>query len=286
MLALGCAGAKVVPADAGVDAGQVAEPVPAALRLTGWEARLKTFKVTSSVEGIASREVTVLLPVGYDDAANQARRYPVLVMHDGANCLDHDGFQHGGWQVHTISTDLVSSGKMAPVIFVLVDNTNSRTEEYVRGKGTAPGPTADGYLDFLERDVVPWVDRTWRTQGASNRGLGGSSYGGLISLDGAFRRTGKWTHVMSMSTAYGYDFITFAAAQSKQPLKIYLDSGTTDYSGGDDSMAESIRLRDLFVSKGWVLDGDLKHLVGQGDSHSENYWRGRLPGALSFLYPP
>jgi predicted alpha/beta superfamily hydrolase len=286
-----------VKADAGlpdageVDAGEVdAGTPPVAVtpaRVSGWEDRLLTFKVTSSVEGIASREVTVLLPPGYAEPANQARRYPVLYMHDGNNCLDHDGFQHGGWQVHTISTDLVNTGKMAPVIFVLVDNTSSRTEEYVRGQGTAPGPTADGYLDFLERDVVPWVERTWRTQaGPAGRGLGGSSYGGLISLDGAWRRTGKWGVVMAMSPAYGYDFIAFAQAGTKLPLKVYLDSGTTDYSGGDDFMARTIVLRDALVAKGWVLGTDLQHVIGQGQSHSENYWRLRLPDALAWLYPP
>ncbi len=278
-------------ADAGFDAGLVdAGTPPVAVtpaRVAGWDDRLLTFQVTSSIEGIASREVTVLLPPGYADAANATRRYPVLYMHDGKNCLDRDAFQHGGWQVHTVSTDLVMTGRMKPIIFVFVDNTSDRTAEYVRGMGTAPGPTADGYLDFLERDVVPWVERTWRTQGGpAGRGLGGSSYGGLISLDGAWRRSDRWGVVMAMSPAYGYDFIAFARTGSKRPLTVYLDSGTTDYSGGDDFMARTIELRDLLVTEGWVLGTDLQHVVGQGDSHSENFWRGRLPGALSWLYPP
>lgn len=282
------AGIEVGVNDAGgADAGTPPTAVTPA-RVAGWEDRLLAFKVTSSVEGIASRDVQVLLPPGYADAANGSRRYPVLYLHDGNNCLDHDRFAHGGWQVHTISTDLMSTGKMSPVIMVLVDNTSSRADEYVRGVGTAPGPTADGYLDFLQRDVVPWVDRMWRTQaGPAGRGLGGSSYGGLISLDAAWRRPGTWGVVMAMSPAYGYDFIAYAqTAGGKLPLRLYLDSGTTDYAGGDDYQARTLVLRDLLVSKGWVLGVDLLHVVGQGDSHSENFWRGRLPGALTWLYPP
>lgn len=271
--------------DAGIDAGTPPVKVAGA-RVAGWEDRMQTWKVTSSVEGIASREVTVLLPAGYADISNQTKRYPVMYLHDGNNCLDHDGFQHGGWQVHTTSTNLVDAGQMAPVIFVLVDNTSERTNEYVRDAGALPGATADGYLDFLEGDVLPWVDSSWRTIASpAGRALGGSSYGGLISLDGAWRRQ-SWGVVMAMSPAYGYDFVGWAQGEAKRPLRIYLDSGTRDYKGGDDFMARTIQLRDLLVSKGWTLDQDLKHVIGQDHSHDESYWRQRLPGALMFLYPP
>ena len=69
-------------------------------------------------------------------------------------------------------------------------------------------------------------------------------------------------------------------------LRVYLDSGTTDYSGGDDGRVATITLRDGLVEKGWVLGADLQHVIGQGHSHSEDYWRARLPGALRWLFPP
>jgi len=276
--------------DGGLDAGPTWEAPPAALapaRVAGWEDRLLTYDLPSSVPGIDARQVTILTPPGYADPANAGRRYPVLYMHDGQNCLDHDGFGHGGWRAHTISTDQVTAGQQAPLLLVLVDNTASRTAEYVPGQGTGP-TTAEHYLDFLEQDVVPFVERHWRTAaGPEGRGLGGSSYGALISLYGAWTRPAKWGVVMAMSTAYGYDFIGLAQqATSRRPLRIYLDSGTLFYGGGDDGMADTIRLRDLLVSQGWVLDTDLRYVLGQGHNHSEDFWRLRLPGALAWLYPP
>ena len=256
-------------------------PVP------GWEGRLTTCSLASSVRGIVSRDVTVLVPPGYSDESTATRRYPVLYMHDGNNCLDADGFGHGGWQVHSVSYDLVQRGLAAPAIFVLVANTTSRAQEYVPGFGAAPGPSADGYLDFIERDVIPFVEARHRTlPGPANRGVGGSSYGGLISLYAAWTRPQTFGLAMAMSTALAYDFPGLVGATGKPALRIYLDSGTTDSRGGDDGMARTIALRDLLVSKGFVLSVDLWHEVGQGDSHSENYWRRRLPIALSFLYPP
>jgi enterochelin esterase-like enzyme len=266
------------------------DPPPALLtpaRVPGWEDRLLTYPLTSSVPGIESRQITVLTPPGYADPANAGRRYPVLYLHDGQNCLDRDGFGHGGWQAHTSSTDLAVAGTMAPVLLVLVDHSGSRTAEYVPGQGSGE-TTAEAYLDFLERDVVPFVERQWRTApGPAGRGLGGSSYGGLISLYGAWTRPARWGVVMAMSTAYGYDFIGLAQqATGKRALRIYLDSGTLFYGGGDDGMADTLRLRDLLVSQGWVPGTDLQYVLGQDHNHSEDFWRLRLPGALAWLYPP
>jgi enterochelin esterase-like enzyme len=278
LLALGCGASSSGPAEP-----QGTTPI------AGWEGKLTTYPLASTIPGIGSRNVTVLVPPGYADAASAATRYPVLVMHDGQNCLDHDGFGHGGWHVHTTVYDLVGRGLMAPAIVVLVDNsTTYRAQEYVPGLGTAPGPSAEGYLDFLEADVIPFVERHYRTRaGAASRGIGGSSYGGLISLYAAWTRPATWGFAMGMSTAYAYDLHALVRATvTRPPLRIYLDSGTRDYSGGDDGMAATVALRDLLVSKGFVLGTDLMHVVGQGDTHDESYWRARLPGALPFLLPP
>jgi predicted alpha/beta superfamily hydrolase len=279
LLLAACAGTPVAPA---------APPV-GRTPIAGWEGKLTTYDVVSPVPGIDSRPVTVLVPPDYSDAANASRRYPVLYMHDGNNCLDHDLYAHGGWQVHTVSYDLVQKALMGPAILVLVDNiAANRGAEYVPGFGAAPGPSADGYLDFLEKTVVPFVDSNFRTlPGAASRGIGGSSYGGLISLYGAWTRPQVFGFAMAMSTAFAYDFHALVQRTPvAPPLRIYIDSGTVDWSGGDDGMAKTLALRDLLASKGFTLGKDLQHFVGQGHNHSEDFWRLRLPVALPFLLPP
>jgi pullulanase len=265
--------------------------------IAGWEGKLTEYAVESPVPGIASRHVTVLLPPGYADAASADRRYPVLYLQDGQNCLDHDPFGHGGWQVHTVSYDLVERGLMAPAILVLVENTAAREQEYIPGAGALPGATADGYLDFLEQVVVPWVDRQHRTlRDPSARAIGGSSYGGIISLYAGWTRPGLFRVVMAMSPSLWRVDLT-GAVITKLPVRVYLDSGTVDWGGGDDGLAATSALADLLVSKGWTLHVDLEHAVGQGHNHSEEFWRARLrpstaadlpgvwPGALPFLFP-
>ena len=86
----------------------------------GCEGALTTYTLTSPVAGIASRNVTVLLPPGYKDAASGSRVYSVLYLQDGNNCLDQDPFGHGGRQVHTTATDLISRGLVAPLIVAMI----------------------------------------------------------------------------------------------------------------------------------------------------------------------
>ncbi|HWO24226.1 MAG TPA: alpha/beta hydrolase-fold protein [Kofleriaceae bacterium] len=259
--------------------------------LAGWDGKLTMYALVSPIPGIASRNVTVLVPPGYADPAAAGRRYPVLYMQDGQNCLEHDSYGHGGWQVHEVSYDLATRGLMAPAIFVLIESKKpTRTAELNPGAGRAPGPTAEGYLDFIEHTVMPFVEARYRTApGPANRGLGGASYGAILALHGAWTRPRTFGLVLAMSTAFdAYDFIA-AARAGKRPEpapRIYIDSGTTDYDGGDDDRAKTILLRDALVGLGYTLGVDLAYDVGEGHSHSEDYWRSRLPGALSFLFPP
>lgn len=254
----------------------------------GFRTCLASHQVSSPVPGIASRRVTVLVPEEGAASAAAGQRLPALYLQDGANCLDHDPFGHGGWQVHRALADLTGRGAMAPAVVVLVDGSpRHRTEEYVPGRSRAPGPTADGYLDFLLQAVVPLVDARYPTlpQPAS-RAIGGSSYGGLISLYAAWTRPTAFGAVLAMSPALAFDFPALVRSRplSSRP-KVYLDSGTVDGRGGDDGRAATARLRDLLLSQGWVAGRDLHHRIGQGHGHSEQFWRERLPLALPLLFP-
>lgn len=258
--------------------------------LSGWEDVLASHELTSTIPGILSRRVRVLVPPGYSEAANARRRYPALYMQDGNNCLDHSPFnKHRGWEIDAVSYALVKSGRMKPAILVLVENTANRAEEYVPGAGAPPGPNAEGYLDYLEKAVAPFIDSRYRTlPGAVNRGVGGSSYGGLLSLYAGWTRPHLFGFVMAMSTAFAYDFhsLVRATPPPRRPLRIYIDSGTMATGGSDDGWAATLALRDLLVERGYRLGEDLKHHVGEGDGHREEYWSKRLPAALAFLLPP
>lgn len=270
-------------------------PPAGVVPLAGWEGRLTTFFLRSTVPGIPGRRVTIASPVPaalaeHAAASDAPRRYPVLYLHDGQNCLEENVFGSPGWAAHRVPAELAAAGKAAPVIVVMVDNagdSDGRKREFVPGAGEPRGQHADAYLDFLERDVIPFVEHWYPAlPGAADRCVGGSSYGGLISLYAGWTRPQVWTRVLSMSPAFHWDFHALARETRERPaLRLYLDSGTTDYEGSDDGQADTEALRDLLVSRGFVPGADLVHEVGHGDTHDEEAWQRRLPLALPFLFP-
>ena len=92
----------------------------------------------------------------------------------------------------------------------------------------------------------------------------------------------------------------------KKPLRIYLDSGTCDYTGGDDGLKHTEAVALQLQHFGWKPGIDLLHHIdrplppeqlkpfnlpedkfneAQRSQHNELYWRLRASRALSFLFP-
>jgi len=137
------------------------------------------------------RNIRVLLPAGYGDAANQDRRYPVLYMLDGQNVFDaclSDVSRHE-WSVDETVQRLIAEKKIPPMIVVGVDHAGKdRAREYLPYKDFVGNPDMDEpagkrFPDFMTKEVMPLVDSRYRTlTGQPNTGIGGSSYGGVASL--------------------------------------------------------------------------------------------------------
>ena len=133
------------------------------------------------------RMLRVWLPPGYGDPGN-AQRYPVLYLNDGQNLFDQaTAFAGVEWQVDETAERLIRESSIPPMIIVGIDNAQSeRMREYVPYLTFNPPilrPLGKRYPEFLAREVMPFVQQTYRTaKGPEHTGLGGSSLGGLISL--------------------------------------------------------------------------------------------------------
>lgn len=120
-------------------------------------------------------DLLVSLPADY---AKSGQSYPVLYVLDGWH-FPLMAFLQGNNQY---------SKKMPPVIIVNVshggiddtvlrarDFTPTRTSRYPNSGGAA------AFLEFFEKELIPFVDRTWRTV-PTDRGLLGHSPGGLFAI--------------------------------------------------------------------------------------------------------
>lgn len=241
---------------------------------------------------LTPREVQVWLPPGYDKESE--RRYPVLYMHDGQNVFDSS--QMGmEWQVDETAGRLVEAGAIEPLIVVAVGNTEARTDEYrpyvheyeEDGRKLKEGGKTDLYARLLLEELKPFIDRTYRTlTDAAHTGVGGASYGGLVSLWLGLHRPdvfGKLI-VSSASAHWGDGAILreIAALPGKKNLKIWLDAGTNE---GENLLRGTREIRDALLAKGFKEGADLQYLEQPGGTHSEIAWASRVEGMLRFFFP-
>ena len=264
-----------------------------------------------------NRFIRVYLPPGYDEAKNE--RFPVLYIHDGQNAFStagpHAAFGWGNWQLDKTADRLIAEKKMRPLIMVAIDCSASRYREY-RGP-ISPGTdnrAYERYARFLLDELKPRIDRDYRTlREAENTGLLGSSMGGICSLALAWENPDTFGLAGSLSGAFQVEKQHFleqvlgGTAAKKKPIRIYLDSGVSDYTGGDDGLKQTEAVRRKLEKLGWKTGQDLLHHVdqpltaeqlrpfglaedkfneAQRSQHNELYWRLRAWRALTFLFPP
>jgi predicted alpha/beta superfamily hydrolase len=125
-----------------------------------------------------SRLYSVRLPKGYDN--NNHIKYPVLYLLDGKQNLGHTSGTLGF---------LVDSNEMPDMIVVAIDTNNQhRTRDLTPSVDKAKGPSggAGKLLDFIEKELMPYIDKTYRTK--SFRLLAGHSYGGLFTVNALLKR--------------------------------------------------------------------------------------------------
>lgn len=238
--------------------------------------------------------VLVYLPPGYNAWENGGRRYPVLYLHDGQNVFDGaTSFIPGKeWQVDETAERLIRAGEIAPVIIVAVYNGgNERAHEYTptrdRRFAGGVGGGANEYGRFLVEELKPFIDHTYRTQpDPDHTGLGGSSFGGLLTLHLGLRHSDVFRRLAVVSPSVWWDKRYLLRAvnglKSKPPLRLWVDIGTKE---GETALADARLLRDALVSQGWVADRDLHYMEAEGAVHDEAAWARRVEPILKYLFP-
>jgi predicted alpha/beta superfamily hydrolase len=264
-----------------------------------------------------NRFIRVYLPPGYNDS--RTTRFPVLYVHDGQNAFtsagSHAAFGWGNWQLDKTADRLIAGNKIRPLIIVAIDCSPSRYREY-RGP-IAPGldnRAYERYARFLVEELKPRIDRDYRTLASpEHTGLLGSSMGGICSVALAWENPNTFGLAASLSGAFQVEKQYFlkntltARSAKKKPLRIYLDSGIADYSGGDDGLKHTEAVALQLQHLGWKPGHDLLHHIdrpltadqlkpfdlpedkfneAQRSQHNELYWRLRAWRALTFLFPP
>ena len=151
------------------------------------------------------RRVAVWLPPQYDDPRMPNRRYPVLVDMVG---FMGSGIAHLNWRpfsdnVAERAARLIHDGRMGPAIFVFPDcYTALGGNQYVNSSAIGR------YADYLVDEIVPFVDREFRTLASrEHRGCFGKSSGGYGAIVHGMKYARHWGAVANHSGDAYFDFI-------------------------------------------------------------------------------
>jgi enterochelin esterase-like enzyme len=264
---------------------------------------------------VDARNVDIWLPEGYSDK----EKYAVLYMHDGQMLYDAaTTWNKQAWEVDETAGKLIAEGKTQKFIVVGVwNNGKMRHPEYfpqkpyeamtqaerdtvtavlqrmARIKGIFK-PISDLYLQFLVKELKPYVDTHFATKkDKKHTFVAGSSMGGLISMyaiceypkvfGGAACFSTHWPGTIQKENNPVPDaFLTYMKTHLPKAKnhKIYFDYGDQTL----DAMYPPLQKKvdELMQNKGFSAK-NWTTIFAAGDDHSETAWGKRLGVALVFL---
>jgi len=247
-----------------------------------------------------TRMLRVWVPGNYFSPHNAHRKYPVFYMQDGQNLFDKATALNGEWQLDETADHLIGSFQIGQMFIVGIDNAgdaHQRAIEYLpypdsldpQSPGTEEVRGKD-YAKFLITEVMPFLERRYRiATGAVNTGIGGSSYGAVVSLYTALHYPGVFSRALIESPILEIgngQILNDAERATQLPQKMYIGVGTEEGRDARTSaeFVKSVEDLDKILRARGMGPTRLKVVVEEGGHHNEATWSKRLPEAMLFLY--
>ncbi len=218
-----------------------------------------------------TRRVHVYLPARF----RTRRRYPLLVVHDGADFIRYSDFI-------SVLDNLIHRLEVAPLIVAFADPVD-RNREYAAD---------DRHADFLATELYPALTQRYPLEDHPDaRGLMGASFGAVASLHAASRHPGLFGQLMLLSGSFAFSdigthrrgpvfdpVVEFINAFREQPARpaqrIYISCGVYE-----SLIYENRSLLPLLSDTGALVSYEEAR-----DGHNWENWRDRQRAGLSWLF--
>jgi predicted alpha/beta superfamily hydrolase len=233
-----------------------------------------------------SRELVVYLPPSY--TSSSTKKYPVFYMHDGQNIFDKATGAFGKeWYVDEKVEYLIQKNVIEEIIIVGVYNgLDQRINEYTYTPNSEHGGgNGKNYLDFLVKEVKPFIDKTYRTKSdRDNTAIGGSSLGGLISTYAAINYPNTFAKIASMSPSYWWnDGEAIRDSQNlKNNLTFWFDAGSRE--GSDPSVMVNFVNKMSSLAESKVGKENVLTYIDDDAGHNEEAWAERIHGPIIHFF--
>ncbi|MBW4590078.1 alpha/beta hydrolase-fold protein [Aetokthonos hydrillicola Thurmond2011] len=227
-----------------------------------------------------TRSYGVSLPPGYDD--NQTQRYPVIFLLHGGHGNPEDWFAQKGGALKTLQK-LYMTGKLPPSIVITPDGNDKRGSSSHWDPQYIDGPYGK-VSQAVGDELVKVVKQRYRTLPSPDFwALGGLSSGGWGAMNVGLHNLKNFSILFSHS-GYFKDksgpqnspivYIHTISPQDKKRLRIYLDSGKSDFDEIQQAQQFSKVLSELRIYSMF------RQFSG---SHTWRYWREHLADSLTFV---
>jgi len=209
-----------------------------------------------------------------------------MVFQDGAGFVP----ETGQWRAPVVLDNLIQQGSMPVTIAVFIDpgvvpaaspNQVARYNRSYEYDGLG-----DRYPRFLLEEILPEVSKLYRISTDPNdRGVAGSSSGGIAAFTVAWERPDSFRRVLSFVGSFanlraGDTYINLIRKMEPKPLRIFLQDGTND----QDIYGASWYLANQSVAKSLAYAGyEMKFEVGT-EGHNSRHGAAILPDALRWLW--
>jgi predicted alpha/beta superfamily hydrolase len=187
------------------------------------------------------RTFAVSLPLGYDDSE---KRYPVLYILDA----EYRSYPSAVGLVHYLGGYAIPE-----MIIVGIPNTNRNRDLWshpIEGLASTEAGGADNFIDFLSQELIPFIDRTYRT--TAHRTIYGRSAAGHFVTYCLFSHPELFEAYLASSPVIGFSenhLLTTAEAflQNQRSLakSFYIYYGDTDYN----SVVQRIPLLESIIER-------------------------------------
>ncbi|MBL8232236.1 MAG: SMP-30/gluconolactonase/LRE family protein [Bryobacterales bacterium] len=239
-------------------------------------------KWTSKIFPGTVRDYWVYVPAQYDAAKPAA----LMIFQDGG------GFarEEGAWRTPTVLDNLIHKKEMPVTIGIFINPgvlpALSEDQQSRYNRSFEYDAVSDRYARFLIEEILPEVSKKYNlSTNPNDRGIAGSSSGGICAFTAAWFRPDQFRRVLSFIGSYtnlrgGHQYASWIRKAEPKPLRVFLQDGSNDqniYSGhwfiGNQDLYEALKYAGYEAS----------FLVGN-EGHNSKHGSAILPDALRWLW--
>ena len=220
----------------------------------------------------ATRNLQVYLPARY----RENRRYPLLIVHDGADYLRFASLQ-------TVLDNLIHNLEI-PQMIVAMTQSDDRLKEYAAD---------DRHASYMAEELLPFLSGQFPLiDEPRSRGIMGASFGGVAALHTAWRFPGLFGNLLLQSGSFAFsDIGRHERGPVFDPVVRFMNEFREQPGRPAERMYMSCGIYESLIYENRSL---LPQLQNQGievrfeearDAHNWENWRDRLQNGLSWLFP-